>query len=428
MYRFNHMNAITHIKGFADLFPPYSQAMTKLEQAAQDIFQRYGYQELRLPLLEKTELFCRSIGEETDVVGKEMYTFPDQKGRSLTLRPEATAGVVRAYIEGKIYTQASSSKFYTFGPMFRYERPQRGRVRQFHQINAECLGLAEPHIDAEIIAMLWDLIQTLGIGNLSLLVNSLGCRECRANFRTCLTEFFHDLDHNGLCKDCRHRIDANPLRVLDCKVPSCQTQIVAAPSILEANCPSCNEHFAVVLRLLKQLDIPYMLTPRLVRGLDYYCRTTFEIVSNVIGAQSSVAGGGRYDGLVANLGGPDIPGIGFACGMERLVMLLPQLASHNPHFFIAVLHTNAQDSAFLLGQQLRHNGLRGIIGHATKSLKSQLRAANKLNAATCLLFGANELDTSTIQIKSLRTATQIVHPLQDLTGLVALLRSLADTP
>jgi len=314
-------DAVTAIKGFADLFPPESDAFTRMEAVSRDIFFRYGYRELRTPLLERTELFSRGIGTETDVVQKEMYTFPDRKGRSLTLRPEATAGVIRAFVESG--RNEAVSKFFTCGPMFRYERPQKGRMRQFHQINCECVGPSEPWADAEIIVMAMRFLLALGIEELTLHLNSLGCPACRPAYRNELSRWLSGLDPEALCEDCRRRMITNPLRVLDCKVPSCREHTEQAPKILDHNCPDCAEHFAVTRRLLDAQNIPYVIDHRLVRGLDYYTRTTFEVVSARIGAQGTVAGGGRYDGLVAQLGGPDLPGLGFACGMERLGPLVP---------------------------------------------------------------------------------------------------------
>ena len=301
---------VTAIKGFADLFPPESDAFTRMEATARDIFFRYGYKELRTPVLERTELFSRGIGTETDVVQKEMYTFPDRKGRSLTLRPEATAGVIRAFVESG--RNETVSKLFTCGPMFRYERPQKGRMRQFHQINCECVGPAEPWADAELIVMAMRFLTALGIEGLSLHLNSLGCPECRPAYRNELSRWLSGLDPEALCEDCRRRMITNPLRVLDCKVPSCKEHTEQAPRILDHNCPACAEHFAVTRRLLDEQGIPYVIDHRLVRGLDYYTRTTFEVISSRIGAQGTVAGGGRYDGLVAQLGGPNLPGLGFA--------------------------------------------------------------------------------------------------------------------
>jgi histidyl-tRNA synthetase len=394
------------IKGFADMFSPDSDVFTFMENTAREVFGRYGYTELRTPLLERTELFCRSIGTETDVVQKEMYTFPDRKGRSLTLRPEATAGVMRAFIDAGRHAQEPVSKLFTTGPMFRYERPQKGRMRQFHQINCECLGPQEPQADAELVLMLMTFLGQLGLTDLSLQVNSLGCRECRPVYRAALRDFLDSIDREALCEDCRRRIDTNPLRVLDCKVPTCRELTADAPRIIDHNCPECRTHFDTVLRLFDAARLPYVLTPRLVRGLDYYNRTTFEVVSGSIGAQSSVAGGGRYDGLVAQLGGPDVPGVGFACGMERLALMMPALEKKRPDFYIAVLDPAASDAAMLLAQDLRAAGRVGEVSFAARSIKSQMRQAGRTGARVALLLGGDELAGGTVVIKDMDSGEQ----------------------
>lgn len=402
-------DTVTAIKGFADLFPPESDAFTYMEAVARDVFSRYGFTELRTPLLERTELFCRGIGTETDVVQKEMYTFPDRKGRSLTLRPEATAGVIRAYIEsGK--TQEAVSRLFTIGPMFRYERPQKGRMRQFHQINCECLGPSEPYADAELVIMVMRFLEALGIDKLTLQLNSLGCPSCRPAYRETLRQWLSTLDESALCEDCRRRMTTNPLRVLDCKVPSCKEHTEQAPKILDHNCPDCAAHFEVVRRLLDAEKLDYILNHRLVRGLDYYTRTTFEVVSDAIGAQGTVAGGGRYDGLVSQLGGSDVPGLGFACGMERLAMLLPSAEAARPDFAVVVLSDTARDTAFALTQTLRDAGFRGDMGFAARSIKSAMRQAGKSRVRFCLLLGENELADNTVVVKDMDSGEQVSVP------------------
>ncbi|MEG2171845.1 MAG: histidine--tRNA ligase [Desulfovibrionaceae bacterium] len=397
---------IKTIKGFADLFPPESTAFTRMEEVARRVFGNTGYGELRTPLLERTELFCRSIGTETDVVQKEMYTFEDRKGRSLTLRPEATAGVMRAYLESGKYGSESVTKLYTFGPMFRYERPQKGRMRQFHQINCECLGAQGAHTDAEVITMLMTFLDELGLKNLELHMNSLGCAECRPHYRKVLYDYLSSLDPSALCEDCRRRMQTNPLRVLDCKVPSCKEHTEKAPTLLESNCPHCQSHFATVTDLLKRGGIDWVLDNRLVRGLDYYCRTTFEVVSGAIGAQSSVAGGGRYDGLIKALGGPDVPGIGFACGMERLALLLPELKPKAYDFFIVCVDASVKDEAFLLASRLRQAGFSGDLSHAGTGFKGQMRQAGKCGAHFALVLGPDELGAQSIVVKNMGQSSQ----------------------
>ncbi|CAK7000718.1 MAG: Histidine--tRNA ligase [Desulfovibrio sp.] len=393
-------------KGFADMFEPESTTFSFLEDAARRVFSAYGYKELRTPIMEQTELFARGIGTETDVVQKEMYTFPDKKGRSMTLRPEATAGVMRAYIEAGCHAKEAVSKFFTYGPMFRYERPQKGRMRQFHQLNCECIGASEPAVDAETILMVMTFMREIGIADVSVQINSLGCKECRPKYNEALRQFLAGLAVSELCEDCGRRMTTNPLRVLDCKVPSCKEMTVNAPKIADHNCPECAEHFAFVRRALDGAGLKYEINPRLVRGLDYYSRTTFEVVSGNIGSQSAVAGGGRYDGLVKQLGGPDVPGIGFACGMERLAMLVGEKNAANPDFFLAVLDEAALDKAVIIAQKLREAGKKGEVSFVAKSLKSQMRQASKTGAAKCLLLGGDEVASNTITVKDMETGNQ----------------------
>ena len=400
------MSLVQTIKGFADLFTPASDGFTHIESVAREVSRRYGYTELRTPIVEHTELFCRSIGTETDVVQKEMYTFPDRKERSLTLRPEATAGVMRAYIESGRYGMEPVTKVFTYGPMFRYERPQKGRMRQFHQINCECLGAQGPHTDAETICLLMDILRGVGIADVTLLLNSLGCAECRPGYRAVLAEYLRALAPDALCEDCRRRIHTSPLRVLDCKVPTCRQHTEAAPRILDHNCPDCRSHFDTVLDLLGRAGVLYVLEFRLVRGLDYYCRTTFEAVSGAVGAQSSIAGGGRYDGLIQQLGGPDVPGVGFAAGMERLSMLLPARLENEADFFVVALGDVARDAAFALVRELRTAGLAGDMSHTGGSFKSQMRQADKSGARYSLIIGESELAAGQVQVKDMRTGVQ----------------------
>lgn len=414
------MQSIQSIKGFADLFSNEARIFTWLESTAREVFSRYQYEELRTPLVEFTDLFKRSIGMETDVVQKEMYTFPDSKGRMMSLRPEATAGVMRAYIEAGI--REPVSKFFTIGPMFRHERPQKGRMRQFHQINAECLGPMEPEVDAEAICMLMDFLASAGLGKLTLQINSLGCQECRPAYKKLLQEWLLALAPEALCEDCQRRIHTNPLRVLDCKVPTCKEHLAKAPLLLEHNCPECRTHFDAVVRLLTARNVPFELNYFLVRGLDYYMRTTFEVVSGDIGAQGSVAGGGRYDGLIASLGGPEIPGVGFACGMERLTLLLendPRFAQTQtcPDFYAVALTDiedgqAAQSAVFTLCQDLRAKGFAGSMAFQPKSAKNALRQADKLRARFVLLLGPEELAKGNVTVKHMASANQASCALQ----------------
>ena len=411
-------NKLQTIKGFADLYEPESTLFTLMEDAARRVFGAYGYKELRIPILEYTELFARGIGTETDVVQKEMFTFPDRKGRSLTLRPEATAGIMRSYIENDGHSKEAISKLFSFGPMFRYERPQKGRMRQFHQLDCECLGAVEPEVDAEVVLMLMHLLRELRLTDLTLELNTLGCRECRPVYKETLAAFLRNLDAEALCENCRGRVHTNPLRVLDCKVPTCKSLTQNAPQILEHVCPDCDAHFAAVRAALDARGQAYVINPRLVRGLDYYSRTTFEVISTGIGAQGAVAGGGRYDGLIADLGGPDVPGIGFACGMERLALLMGEKMGEEflrrPDFYIAVLSPEASGPALSVAQTLRESGLAGEMSFTAKSLKSQMRQASRQRSRFCLLLGETELTEKNVVIKDMDSGDQIHCPLDGL--------------
>ncbi len=314
--------AIQAVRGMKDILPPESQQWQFIERTAREVVEAFGYAELRIPVLERTELFVRSIGDTTDVVEKEMYTFSDRSGDSLTLRPEATAGVLRAYLEHKLYSQPGPHKLYCLGPMFRHERPQKGRLRQFHQLDVEVLDDQGPWVDVEVMAMLAHFLTRLGLKNVALEINSLGCPACRPAFRQALIAHFA-ARRELLCEDCRRRLEKNPLRVLDCKSEGCREAAEGAPAIAGHYCPECAGHFRAVQEGLALVGVPFTVAPRLVRGLDYYVRTTFEAVTGDLGAQNAVAGGGRYDGLVAELGGPPQPGIGFAAGLERLALLIP---------------------------------------------------------------------------------------------------------
>jgi histidyl-tRNA synthetase len=402
--------SIQRVKGFADLFPPASSAFTRMESCARAVFDRYGFVELRTPLLEYTELFQRSLGEETDVVSKEMFTFVDRKGRSLTLRPEATAGVVRAFIEDGRANREAVSRLFTIGPMFRYERPQMGRMRQFHQINCECLGPDSPVADAELISMLMRFLSDIGVRDLGLKLNSLGCAECRPGYREILSDYLRAVNADALCDDCARRVEKNPLRVLDCKRDACRELTRNAPKISDSLCAECAEHFAAVCALLGADSISFDLDHRLVRGLDYYCRTTFEAVSGAIGAQSAVAGGGRYDGLVRDLGGADVPGVGFACGMERLALLLSESATRRLDFYLLAMNDDFLEMAFLFARTLRDNGLSGLLDFGPGGFKSRMRRAGKSNARCCLIIGADEAANGTVSIKTMDSGEQVVIP------------------
>lgn len=402
------MGKITSIRGFNDILPQETGLWQYVEGSARDIFMNFGFREIRVPIMEKTDLFNRSIGESTDIVEKEMYTFLDRGDEYLTLRPEATASVIRACIEHAIFAFDPAVKLFTIGPMFRRERPQKGRYRQFHQINVEYLGLDDPRIDAEVILMLMKFLNAMEMTALKLQINSLGCEECRPLFRSNLYNFLLNREKD-LCEDCRRRIVVNPLRVFDCKVDSCQAVIDHAPRLSGFTCGKCIDHFTNVKECLRIFDISFEINDKMVRGLDYYTRTTFEVVTESHGAQNAIAGGGRYDGLVKNLGGPDVPGIGFAVGMERLISLIPRDGEEFVDFldlFIAALGDDAQRMAFKLCNRLRMKGIRADMDYAGKSLKSQMKRADKLKCKYTLILGDNEITGKRAELRDMRNGTQ----------------------
>jgi histidyl-tRNA synthetase len=401
---------VSAIKGFSDILPGAVETWQLVEEKARQVFASYNFSEIRIPILEKTELFTRSLGETTDIVEKEMYTFADRdaKGSLLTLRPEGTAGVVRAYIESEMYKIEPVRKLYYLGPMFRRERPQKGRTRQFHQIGAEALGRADPFIDAEILLLLNDFFAAVRLRESSLQLNSLGCVQCRPRYREILLAFLRPREQ-ALCANCRRRMERNPLRVLDCKEPGCLAETKDAPSILDSLCEACRAHFDSVQRCLRQAEITYTLNPRMVRGLDYYCRTTFEWTSSQLGSQNAIAAGGRYDGLVEDLGGPSIPGIGFALGVERLTLLLGMSGPAIPQpvaLYVVWVGARAREWAFPLVHRLRQQGLTVEMEGEEKSLKSQMRRADKLKAASVLIVGEDELNKRTAIVRDMASKQQ----------------------
>jgi len=407
---------ITSIKGFRDILPEETRIWHWIEAEARRIFEVFGFQEIKTPVLEYTDLFSRSIGQETDIVSKEMYTFPDSRGRGLTLRPEATASVVRAYIQNRSYQNYPVQKLYSIGPMFRHERPQKGRFRQFHQINAELFGDPGPTSDAEVIVMAVFLLRSIGLDDVTLNLNSLGCADCRPRFREELTAYLAD-KKAALCEDCQRRADVNPLRVFDCKVEACGEVVSQAPTIDAFLCEACRVHFRSVQDILNDLEVPFVLNHRLVRGLDYYNRTTFEIRTEHLGAQNAVAGGGRYDGLVSLLGGPDHPAIGFALGLERAVALIGDahpLEDRRPDLFIAALGGAATRAAFRWAVDLRTEGLWVEIDYPAGGLKSQMKKADRLGARHALIVGENELKTGRAAFRNMLTKEQADVELSDI--------------
>ncbi|HEY2946376.1 MAG TPA: histidine--tRNA ligase [Vicinamibacteria bacterium] len=399
---------IKAIKGTRDILPDEMSAWHRVEQAAHRLFARYGYREIRTPVFEETQLFARGIGADTDIVAKEMYTFADrdEEKTSLTLRPEATAGIVRAVIEHHLDQTDPALKVYALGPMFRRERPQKGRYRQFHQVDVEAFGLEGPSIDVEIIQVALAYLRACGLAEANLILNSVGDAKCRPAYIETLRAALR-AQAGRLCADCQRRTETNPLRVLDCKVPEDQAIIEGLPRISDHLCAECRDHFAEVRRELELLEIPYELSHRLVRGLDYYTRTTFEVTSAALGAQNSVLGGGRYDGLVRDLGGPDLSAIGFALGLERLVMLIPPgPAEPRCDVFLAVLAAGALDRSLLVRRDLREAGVRVLMDHEGRGLKAQMKKADKLGARYVAIMGDDELADDVWTVRDMTTSSQ----------------------
>jgi len=397
-------------KGLRDILPPETSLWQMVEQKAREVFRLFNFYEIRTPLLEFTDVFVRSIGEHTDIVEKEMYTFSDKAGRSLTLRPEGTASVVRAFVQHALYQKGSTHRFYYIGPMFRYERPQKGRYRQFHQIGAEVFGEKGPRVDAELLDMLHLFFKKLGLQGLKVQLNSLGCQHCRPPYREVLLEYLSSkLDR--LCSDCKRRYHRNPLRVLDCKVHSCQQTLEGIPRMVDFLCESCKAHLEGLLRDVEMLGLSYEINHRMVRGLDYYTRTVFEVTADMLGSQNAVAAGGRYDSLVKEFGGPDTPAIGFAIGMERLIMLLPeQIEREGPLGYFVTMGPQAQEEAFRIAAEARRAGVTLQVDYTSRSFKAQFRTADSLNAKYAFIIGEDELKEGVIKYKRLSDGTQGVVP------------------
>lgn len=397
------------IRGFKDILPEETGLWQKIERTAASLFEGFGFCEIRLPILEHTELFSRSIGKDTDIVEKEMYTFADIKGDFVTMRPEATASIVRAYIQHRLYAIDPVQKLYTIGPMFRRERPQKGRYRQFYQINAEVLGVDSPLIDAELIFMLAELFKRLSVSDVSVHLNSLGCPKCRPGFTRALQRFLSKVT-TQLCADCQKRKDKNPLRVLDCKVLACREAVADAPAMIDHLCGECEAHFATVKNSLNNLSVQFEIDRRLVRGLDYYTRTTFEIQTGSLGAQSAVAGGGRYDGLIESLGGPAQPAIGFAIGLDRLAEIVAannKEAAGGIDLFIAALGEKAKTAALEWSCALSLCGIKTETDFSDKGLKGLMKRADRLGAGHVLIAGDKELDEGVAVLRNMSTKEQV---------------------
>lgn len=401
---------IPSVKGFHDVLPGESARWSRLEAAARRIFAQYHFEEIRLPVVERAELFRRSVGETTDIVEKEMYAFTDRDGSDLTLRPEGTASAVRAYVEHAMHNADPVTKLYYFGPMFRRERPQRGRLRQFSQIGAELLGRDDAAADAEVLVLLADLLRAVGVESAETNVNTLGCNDCRPGFRAALVAW-GESRRDELCADCQRRLQQNPLRLLDCKQAKCVAMRDQAPRMVEHACDACREHFERVLQLCAGEGVELRQQPYMVRGLDYYCRTAFEVVAGGLGAQNAIGGGGRYDGLVRSLGGPAVAGIGFALGIERLSLVLEAqgeaAARPAPEFFIAPLGAAAEAVAFGLTHRLRRAGARVELEAGGRSLKSQMRRAGKLGVPYVIILGEDELAGGTMTVRDMRARADL---------------------
>ncbi len=400
---------IQAIRGVKDIMPDEIEKWRWVENKANQVFTRYGFKEIRLPIFEKTKLFSRGIGETTDIVEKEMYTFEDRGGEKVTLRPEGTASVVRAFIEHKMYTTQTVQKFYYLGPMFRYERPQAGRFRQFYQIGVEAMGSHNPSIDAEVMIMLMEFFNVLGLNQFELQINSLGCNKCRPEYRETLKKTItnHLAD---LCENCNKRYQKNPLRVLDCKVERDIEIASSLPKITDHICNECKCHFEKVQALLRDTQIPYSSNSNLVRGLDYYTHTAFEITSRELGAQNAISGGGRYNTLVEEFEGPPTPCFGFALGLERLISLVPfdkmESIETNPDVFVVSLGEEAKLKVFNLVHQLRSGGISVERDYDGGSIKSQMRKANKSASRFALIIGENEIKSGNYQLKNMQDGKQ----------------------
>ncbi len=397
-------------RGTQDVLPEDEKYWRYVEGAAVQVAEGFGYQRIRTPTFEDTSLFVRGVGESTDIVTKEMYSFLDKGGDSLTLRPEATAPILRAFLEHGLASRPQPVKLYYLGSMFRYDRPQAGRYREFHQFDCEVIGDGHPAVDAEVVLLLWRFFEALGLRDLTVQLNSIGCPGCRPAYHEALVAHFAE-HRMGLCHDCQRRLEVNPLRLLDCKNQQCQPAILAAPSSADHLCEECRLHFVELRRLLEGLDLPTILNPRLVRGLDYYTRTVFEIWPASVGAQSALGGGGRYDGLMEQLGGKPTPGIGFATGIERIILNLKEQGIQvpevdRPDLYVAHLGDEARLPALQLADEARRAGFRAVSTLGPRSMKAQLKQANTLGARFALILGEQEIQEGTVTVRDLEESRQ----------------------
>lgn len=398
------------IKGTNDILPEESNKWQFVESKMLETALQFGFKEIRVPVFEHTEVFLRSVGDTTDVVQKEMYTFDDKGGRSITLRPELTAGVIRSAIEKGLVNGALPQKLCYIGGCYRYEKPQAGRLREFHQFGVECVGAASPNADAEVISLAKSVLDNIGIKNISLEINSIGCPECRKEYHKALKEYF-SANADSLCDTCKDRLDRNPMRILDCKSPICKKIAENAPVVIDFLCEDCRDHFEKVKAHLNAMGIDFKVNPKIVRGLDYYTRTVFEFVSGDIGAQSTVCGGGRYDGLIGQMGGPKTPSLGFAMGIERLMMVLSAQNAELPEaptcdLFIATLGENALLKASNLCRLLRDEGYKVQTDICGRGLKAQMKYADKIGAKFTLVLGDNEVESGKAVLKNMSNSAE----------------------
>jgi len=409
------MNTIQAPKGTRDIFTPEVEKWQYLETMIRSYFSRFLFREVRTPVFEYSELFTRGIGEATQVVQKEMYTFPDRsESRSLTLRPENTASVMRCLIEHNLFDVVAPLKFYYIGPMFRAERPQKGRYRQFHQFGAEIIGDDTPQTDAEVVYSAFDFLSRVGIGDKTLHLNSVGCSQCRPDFLRELQATARR-EQETLCEDCRKKVDANPLRIFDCKRESCILISERFPRITDHLCPGCADHFQRVRHSLELISVPFQINSRLVRGLDYYTKTTFEITSGSLGSQNALLGGGRYNDLIRELGGPDLPGIGFAAGMERVLMSITDFpAPREDPLFVIYHNETLLDQAFQLLHQLWEQGFPAVMEYQPKNIKKQFKRADRLQARFALILGEEEIASGQVSVKDMRAQQQVSIPRKEL--------------
>ncbi|PWI57749.1 histidine--tRNA ligase [Sulfoacidibacillus thermotolerans] len=405
------MSEFAKPRGTADILPEQAAEWRAIEDAARQLFETYHYREIRTPIFEHTEVFQRGVGDTTDIVQKEMYTFLDRGERSLTLRPEGTAGVVRAFVEEKLYGEMNTQKFYYLGPMFRYEKPQAGRYRQFHQYGVEVIGSSDPRVDAEVIGLGDHLLRQMGVKSFSLLLNSVGCPVCRARHREQLLAYLQPV-RSELCKDCQSRFDKNPLRILDCKIDRDHPVVASAPKITDALCEDCARQFSQVQTYLDEMGISYEIDKTMVRGLDYYTQTAFEFVEGSIGAVSTILAGGRYNGLIQMLGGPDLPGIGFAGGVERLILAraahgATQVGQDRVDVFVLALGEIATKPAARLLHELRSVGIKADSDYSGRKVKAQLKVADRLGARYVVLLGEDEVAAGQVAVRNLATREQV---------------------